>query len=416
MRRVSNFLLRNWLLKLGALLLATVLYVGFVLSLNVRVWTGALPVDPIRPPVGATLLSDLEPVTTIRYRAPLDVFVSPNTFRATADLSGIEAEAGGPAVGVPISVSALDSRVQVIGFEPDVVQVLLDPVDSRQMDVDVVTSSVPDGLSLSTPQIEPSAVEVRGASSRVAVIRSVVARVPLDASALNVDREIELQAVDDQGNPVPGIEIEPARVRVRIAVARQLATRTLPVVPQLTGALAPGLRLAAIVVNPLTVTVSGEEALVSQLQSAPTMAIDLSGRTRDFELDIPIALPAGVTVNGANSVRVTVSVAEELASRTLQVGITPQGGRSDRTYRLSTTEVAVTLSGPLNDLNSISPADLVATVSVAGLAPGTHDVTVDFEAPDGLDLLAISPSAIQVLVSEQAGTSAQSAAALVTLA
>ena len=91
MRRVANFLLRNWPLRLGAILLATVLYSGLVLGQNVRTWTGDLPVDAIRPPAGATLLSDLDPVTVIRYRAPLDVGVlSPDSFRATVDLSRIE--------------------------------------------------------------------------------------------------------------------------------------------------------------------------------------------------------------------------------------------------------------------------------------------------------------------------------------
>ena len=39
-RRVTDFLLRNWPLKLGAIILATVLYSGLVLGQNVRTWTG----------------------------------------------------------------------------------------------------------------------------------------------------------------------------------------------------------------------------------------------------------------------------------------------------------------------------------------------------------------------------------------
>ena len=45
MRRALDFLLRNWPLKLGAILLATVLYSGLVLAQNVRTWTGQVPVD-----------------------------------------------------------------------------------------------------------------------------------------------------------------------------------------------------------------------------------------------------------------------------------------------------------------------------------------------------------------------------------
>ena len=53
MRRVADLIFRNWPLKLGAVVLATILYSGLVLGQNVRTWTGTLPVDVIRPPAGA---------------------------------------------------------------------------------------------------------------------------------------------------------------------------------------------------------------------------------------------------------------------------------------------------------------------------------------------------------------------------
>ena len=58
----------------------------------------------------------------------------------------------------------------------------------------------------------------------------------IDASGLNVDQEVDLEAIDETGAPVPGVEIIPQRVHVRIDVARELAYATLPVVPVLTGA------------------------------------------------------------------------------------------------------------------------------------------------------------------------------------
>ena len=74
-------------------------------------------------------------------------------------------------------------------------------------------------------------VDVRGPSTRVAAIRAVVAPVSIDASGLNVDRQVDLEAVDEQGNVVTNVEIEPPRARVRIAVGRELASRTLPSCP-----------------------------------------------------------------------------------------------------------------------------------------------------------------------------------------
>ncbi|MEX2547094.1 MAG: CdaR family protein, partial [Chloroflexota bacterium] len=268
MRRVADFLIRNWPLKLGAILLATVLYSGLVLGQNVRTWTGVLPVEAPDPPAGATLLSELPPITLVRFRAPLDVGVlSPDSFRATVDLSDVEARAGGPPEDVAVSVEAVDRRVQVIDFQPRVVQVHLDPVLERELPVTIDLGAVPEGLNVGPPQTGPSVVTIRGASSRVEQVSQVVARVTIDASALNIDREVELVPMDVNGNQVPNIEIDPSRARVRIAIARELANRTLPVVPQLTGQPAPGYRITSVTVDPLVVTVSGEEATVTRLET-----------------------------------------------------------------------------------------------------------------------------------------------------
>lgn len=400
MRRVLRFLLRNWPLKVGALLLATVLYTGLVLSGNVRTFSGPIPVEALRQPPEVALLAELPAVTLVRYRAPLDVIVSPATFAASADLSRAVPRADGQPVSVAVRVVALDTRVQVVGYEPSVVPVHMDPVETRTMAVHVETGPVPDGLTLGTRQIDPPSVSVRGPSTRIAAIRDVIARVPIDASGLNVDREVDLQAVDEQGNVVTNIDVEPPRVRVRIPVAHQLASVTLPVAPQFVGSLPNGFRIGSITVTPPVVTVSGEEAVVGALDAAPTEDIDLSQRTRDFEVDIPLALPDGVTVTGLHDVRVAVTLSDDVASRTYAVGVALAGAQADLAYDLSASHLNVTLGGMVTALDDVNAASLAATADVSDLAPGRHVVTLEFTPPTGLELVSFSPSQVVVVVRE----------------
>lgn len=398
MRRALNFLLRNWPLKLGAVLLASVLYSGLVLGQNLRSWSGQVPVDAIRPPTGATLINELEPVTLIRFRAPLDVGVlSPDSFRATVDLSRVEAQAGGPPVPVPITVIALDQRVQIVDFQPREEQVQLDPVQERVMPVTFKLATVPNGVTVGPAQIDPQTVAIRGASSRVETVSQVVARVPIDASALNVNRDVDLVAVDSNGNQVPNVEIDPQRVHVQIAVAQELVTRTLPVVPQLVGAPAPGYRITSVTVDPLVVTVNGEAATVSQLENAPTAPIDISGRTSDLESEVDLALPSGVNV-GATRVRVVLTIAQETGSQTFHVGVTLSAEQQDYVYTLSVPSVNVTLSGPINGLASLDPAQLLANVDVTGFGTGTKSVTVNVVPPPGFEVASIDPAQVLVTV------------------
>lgn len=399
MRRALDFLLRNWPLKLGAVLLATVLYSGLVLAQNVRTFTGEVPVDFIRPPTGATLISELEPVTVIRYRAPLDVgVIGPDRFRATVDLSTVEAKAGGPPVPVPITLIALDQRIQIVDFQPREEQVQLDPVEERDMPVNVVMGTVPDTITVGPPQVDPQTVTVRGASSRVDSVSQVVARVPIDASALNVDRDVDLVAVDANGNQVPNIEIDPPRAHVTITVAQQLATRTLPVVPQLTGAPAPGYRISSVTVDPLVVTVSGEASVVSALQSAPTTPLDVTDRTSDLEAEVSLALPEGVTVSGTDKVRIMLKIEQQTGTQTFGVGVVLSGEQPSLSYTVSPDHANVTLGGPTLGLSSLDPALLIATADVAGLTPGTHTITVTFTPPEGLQVISIDPAQVTVTI------------------
>jgi len=400
-RRVADFLVRNWPLKVGAILLATVLYSGLVLGQNVRTWTGTLPVDGIRPPAGATLLSDLDPVTQVRYRAPLDVgVVSPDSFRATVDLSRVEPTAGGAPVDVLVAVIALDQRIQIVDYQPRSVSVRLDPVETRQVPVSVSLGTVPDGLNLGTPQIEPSTVTVRGAGSRVDQVTAVVARVSIDASALNIDREFDLIAVDSNGNQVPNVQVEPQRARIRIAVARELATRTLPVVPQVAGQPASGYRITSVTVEPLVVTVSGEEATVTSLETAPTESIDISGRTDDLEAVVRIVLPESASVSGGDTIRVMITIDEDTGSRTFFVGVRLEGhgGGCQCAYEYDKQVVEVILGGPVTTLGGLDPFSLVGIADVSRLSPGSHVVPLSVTPPDGIEVLDISPLEVNVTV------------------
>ena len=399
MRRALDFLLRNWPLKLGAVLLATVLYGGLVLAQNVRTWTGQVSVDAIRPPSGATLISELEPVTVIRYTAPLDVGVlGPDSFRATVDLSRVEAQAGGPPVSVPVTLIALDQRVQIVDFQPREEQVQLDPVAEREIPITVVLGTVPDSVKVGPQEVDPQTVTLRGASSRVDSVSAVVARVAIDASALNVDRDVDLVAVDANGNQVPSIEIDPQRAHVTIPVAQELVTRTLPIVPQLTGAPAPGYRIGSVSVDPLVVTVSGESAVVSQLLNAPTSPVDMTGRTSDLEAEVGLSLPSGVSVSGSDKVQLMITIVQETGTQTYGIGVSLSGEQTGFSYTVAPDHVIATLGGPMLGLQSLDPAQLVATANVAGLAAGTHTVQLAFDPPEGLQLVSLDPTEVTITI------------------
>jgi YbbR domain-containing protein len=79
-------------------------------------------------------------------------------------------------------------------------------------------------------------------------------------------------------------------------------------VPVLTGAPAAGYRIVAISVEPLIVTLTGEAAILGQLEGALTEAINVEGRRTDVEAIVNLDLPEGVSVSGSEQVRVVLTI------------------------------------------------------------------------------------------------------------
>ena len=382
MRRVLDFVLRNWPLKLAAIGLATVLYAGVSLSGNERTWPGAVPIEVLDPPAGAAVLDLPGSVTGIRYRAPIEAAaqLTNGSFLASIDLGDVTPTAGGPPVPVMVRVTALDPRVQVLDFAPRSVNVRVDQVVSRPMTVTVERGTVPAGLALGAPVVTPATVILRGASSRVAAVQSVVAQVAIDASGLNVDQEVDLEATDETGAPVPGVEIIPrAGARASIEVARELAYAT--------AARGAGAHRRA----------RGRLSRDGCARRSPDADREWRGRRRGADvvhLDrsrwTSAALtesrgrdawrrscPTGVSPVADEDIRLRrrPSRADD-GSRTWQVGVRLEGARASRQYSLSTPTVLVTLAGPRPALDSLDPSTIDAHVAVGRLAPGTHEVDV----------------------------------------
>jgi YbbR domain-containing protein len=398
-RRFLSFLVGNWPLKLGAIALATVLYGGVVISENVITWPGQVPIDVLNPPPNAAVLDVLGYVTSIRYRAPPDVAsqLTNGSFRASVDLSNVAPQPGGAPVDVAVNVIAIDRRVTIIDFSPPAVRVRIDPLQTESLPVTVEYGTVPGGFRVGPPQVTPTSVTVSGASSRVAAIHTITARVTIDASGIDVNQEAALVALDEQGDEVPSIRIEPARVQVRISVARDLANATIPVIPQFTGSPVAGYRVTAVAVDPVVVGVGGEAGTVIRLSDLATVPIDLTDKSASFATEVAVVAPAGITINGQATVHVSVTIGADPASRTYEVGLEPIGAKADLLYDLSRPSVLVTLSGPAPAVDALDASTLHATLEVGTLDVGTHVVTVGLVAPADITV-SIAPVNVEVVV------------------
>ncbi len=403
MRRAVQFVIRNWPLKLAAIGLATLLYAGLVLSQSAQVWPGSVAIVP-KLPTSAVLIDNLPSVTNIRYFAPADVaqHLSSSGFQATIDLSQANPQPENPYVTAKVELRYTDPRVTILGYDPPLITVRLDPLISKTVPIQVDHGQVPAGLNLSPPGLSTLSTVVSGPESVVRLVTGAVARVVIQPSGIDVDQTVDLVAVDIRGEVQSPVKIAPSSVQVKISVGSGLQNKTVPVNPIVTGTPAPGFEITSITVIPPVVSIEGNANALASLAAADSQPVSISGASADLTRTVPLALPDGVDAISGGSVSVTIKLQPITGTRTFSAGIVLSGARDDRTYSLSTATVLVTVGGNVAALAGLDPRTLAVVADVDGLGPGIHKVKLKLSLPADVTLVTTSPPEVTVTVAENA--------------
>jgi YbbR domain-containing protein len=394
--RALRLVVHNWPLKLAAIGLASLLYGGLVLSQSTATLTGVVPVDAVNQPADTFLLETIRPVTEIRYFSPSGVQPISSDFEASVDLSDVEAGAGPRSV--PVDLRSVDPRVRVVDFQPKVVTVDLDRVAKKDVPVEVDRGQVPSNLQLGTVTAVPTSVQVVGPASVITRVVAARATVIIQPTGIDIDQDIELVPVDSIGDAVAQVKLAPTTARITIPVFSDRQSRTLPVSPQITGSPAAGFELASASVTPRFVTIEGDIDEIGSLTNVETAPISVAGVSSSRTIPVGLALPTGVTALDATSVDVVIEVRPVTATRTFEAGLRLIGAKPDLAYSTTIDRVLITVGGGLPDLDRLTGSTIVVNVDVADLGPGTTDVPVTAQLPNGVTLVVADPAAVPVTV------------------
>jgi YbbR domain-containing protein len=411
MTRALRLITHNWPLKLGAIALATLLYGGLVLSQTTDSFPGSVQISPVNQPSDVILLDNLGSVSRIRYVAPPDLGlrIDSGSFSATVDLANVT-PTGAP-VTLDVTVKGVDSRVQVLDFEPKRIIVKVDRVGTKTVPVRVALGPMPSGLDVGDPIVDTQNAAVSGPQSIVDKVTEAQAPVTIDASGIDIDQLVSLVAIDDTGTELgvdSRIEITPARVRVQVQVFTDRRSKAVPVTPNVIGTPAAGFEVASIEVDPPVVSVQGDANDLASLDRADTQPISISGASSEVSQDVGFDLPQGVQALNPTTVHVTVHLRPVIATRTFEAGLVIVGARSDLEYALSTDRILVTIGGSSAELDRLSGTTIVLNVDVTGLGIGKHNVNAAANLTTGLTLVAASPNPVEVTVSSPAPSPAPS--------
>lgn len=392
---------------LWALAMALAVWVAAVVAADpdeVRPYPSPIPIEIIGQDPSLVITGDVPDQVQLTLRAPTSVWqellAQEDNIKAILDLSGLSSGEHTLDIQVQISINP----VRIVSETPETATVTLEPLASLSMPVELDIRGEPAiGYQAGDPKLNPADITVSGPQSLVERVKRVRASVNLTEIRESIEQTVSVQPLDENGQIVTGVGLNPSEVAVTLPVIQQGGYRDLAVKVVVNGQVASGYRLANITVFPPVVTVfSGDPELVNSLPGVlETQPLDLEDANDELTTRLGINLPEGVSLVGDQTVLVRVNVSPIQSSLTLSdQAIEVEGLPTGWYAQVAPNNVDVILSGPLPLLDTLSPQDVRVVLDVTDLAEGTHQLTPKVETlVSDLVVESILPGTLEVVLS-----------------
>ena len=196
--------------------------------------------------------------------------------------------------------------------------------------------------------------------------------------------------------------INPEGVRVNIPISQQGGFRDVAVKVIVQGQQAAGYRIENISVFPPVITVfASDPELVNELPGVvETQPLNLEDRKEDISTRLSLNLPENITVVGAQTVQVQVSISPIQTSLTLlNQPINVNGLDEGLAAEVFPETVDVILSGPLPVLDALTSDDITVSVDASGLAIGSYQLKPEVRTlVDNVLVESILPETVEVVI------------------
>ena len=391
-------------LKVAAILIAVLFWVANVWTAApptiVVAFDGRVPIERPEVPSGFVLRGQLGDVA-VRLSGPEGVVdhLGLSDLHATLDLSGIDASSREPHDAPVVVTPSIDS-VKVVEKTPATVSVRLERITSRTLTVQTrFANDPPKGSQAGQTSASPTDVRVIGPESSVAQIAAVFATVRFGDVATDLTQSVPAVPVDANGARIDGLQVEPGVVVVSVPLLPTATTRTVPVLWSLKGSVAAGYWISQVTTDPVTVTVSGDQAKLATLERIETQTVDVTGLAASKTFTTSLQLPDGVSLLKADTAAsVDVTVVPLAGTRPFYLGVQVQNLGAGLVAETDPGVITVVVSGPVPALESLSSDQVAAFVDAAGKGPGTYTVDVGVRVPNGTTAQSVQPTRVTLTI------------------
>lgn len=385
----KGFFTRNLGLKIVALVFAILLWAYVLVALN-PVRSKSIDDVPITLEGYTDLLSrnlilvnsdlglaDVEVNATITNHSDLDA----SRITCRASLGTISA-AG--TYRLPLSVTVQSNLGTVASVDPRTVTVEVDNLIVKTVPVKLeLTGTLPEGYEVVAESVV-STITLEGAARYIEPTVRAVATVDMTGRTENVEESVNVVFYDKDDNEVAVVtrSQNTPNVTVRVTVS---AYKLVNIHPEVT--LEDDIYYTSInQVSPASVVIYGNSETLAAIDAVSTQSLVLPAERGVVTRDLALVLPEGVSLKRGQSSSVTLNavVTEKTGETTLEAPLIYAGLGNDLVIADGApTFVTLTVSGPLKQVEQVTPESLTVKVDLAGYGSGEWELIPVIQ---GLDL------------------------------
>ena len=323
-------------------------------------------------------LPEVADVTLIGRRVDLYLAKQLSTGNVTVDISNLKPGTHKVNLNYETSINTVD-----YSLNPSTVTVIIYPKVSatRTANIDIINQDKLDSkLSIQDVTIDQNEIIIKGAEHTLNKVATVKALVDINnivdpTEGITKLDDVNLVAYDSKGNVVD-VEMVPSKVSANISIVSPSTTVPIKVIPK--GDVEFGKAISSINTSVSTVTVYGEESVISSIQYIP-VEIDVTNLSETKTYNVVIEKPNGIRDISETTINVTVglgSVTEKTISNVKIDTINLDPNYSVQSLGKESSVTSVIVKGTEGVLANIDASMISATVDLSGLGEGEHIVDV----------------------------------------
>lgn len=358
---------------------------------------------------GLMLLDDTESTVSVEVSGSktalmkLDV----SAIRVRADVSDITSTGTQSISWRVIFPTSFDSsNVSYKPKKPSTYAVSVNVGELYRKSVDVrcdIQGAVAEGYIAGEVQCQPNVLELRGQQAEVEKISYAKVVLPIDNIKETTTQTLTYKLYDENDREVDSVNVHPVTDRIQVVLPVNVI-KELPLVINFVEA--PGSRVANLdyTIEPLSVTVSGDAALLRDVDSIMLEeSFDLESFSGEATYNYQITLPDGCE-NLSGVTRATLKIRyKDLVTATVTTSrIEYENAPEGKTVTVLTSDLPVTLRGTSADVNAVTPEDviLLADLRDVSSASGSYTVPVEVRVDTNGDVGVVGTYQIRITISD----------------